>query len=121
MKMPEEALKPDRVLDRRNRHRSKDLIDPMAVITSFGSPLYQLKVQDLSDQGVGIVVRSDSHFLKVIEVGKEVDVRLVLPRYYRYRGSADHCRSRVEHITEIQEGPFKGHLHVGISFGPLGN
>jgi hypothetical protein len=86
----------------------------MAVISMSGTPLYQLKIRDLSDEGAGIVVRTDSSLLKMIEIGKELTVRLVLPR--DYSGPSGHYQSRVEHITELQEGPFKGHLIVGLSF-----
>jgi hypothetical protein len=86
----------------------------MAVISVSSSPLYQLKIRDLSVEGAGIVVRADSSLLKMIEIGKELTVRLVLPR--DYSGPSGHYQSRVEHITELQEGPFKGHLIVGLSF-----
>ena len=91
-----------------------DLSNPMAEIKLSGSPIYMLKVRDLSDKGAGVIVKSDSSLLKMIEIGKELTVRLVLPR--DYSGPSGHYQSRVEHITELQEGPFKGHLIVGLSF-----
>lgn len=99
--------------DRRSRYRSTDLSNPMVEIRLAGGPLYQLKVRDLSNDGAGIVVRSDSNFLKMIEVGQRLDVRLILP--VNYKGPSGHYRSTVEHITEIAEGPYNGHLVVGIS------
>lgn len=102
--------------DRRARYRLKEMTKPMAVIRSSTGPVYLLKVRELSDQGVGIVVRPDSQFLQMIEVGQEVTVRLVLPKSYSFRGSSGHLRSRVVHITEILEGRFKGHMIVGLSF-----
>ena len=86
----------------------------MVVISLSGSPLYQLKVRDLSDQGAGIVVRADSNLIQKIEAGQELRVRVVLPR--GFPGPSGHFRSRVEHITELQEGPFNGHMIVGLSF-----
>ena len=88
----------------------------MIEIRFTGHPTYQLKVRDLSNGGAGIVVRPDSNLLKMIEIGQELNVRLVLPR--DYRGPSGHFRSKVEHITEIQNGPYKGHFVVGISFLP---
>jgi hypothetical protein len=114
MKMPDEAIETAPPPERRYRSRSTDLSDPLAEIKFSGSPAYMLKVRDLSDKGAGIVVKSDSGLLKMIEIGKELMVRLVLPR--EYRGPSGNCRSRVEHITEIQEGPFKGHMILGLSF-----
>lgn len=86
----------------------------MVVIGLSGCPLYQLKVRDLSDEGVGVVVRADSNLFQKIEIGQEFRVRVVLPR--GYKGPTGHYLSRVEHITELQEGPFNGHMIVGLSF-----
>ena len=99
--------------DRRNRSRSTVLSNPMVEIRLEGGPLYQLKVRDLSNEGAGIVVRSDSNFLKRIQVGQNLDIHLILP--VNYKGPSGHYRSVVQHITEISEGPYSGHLVVGIS------
>ncbi|RPJ76168.1 MAG: hypothetical protein EHM15_02430 [Desulfobacteraceae bacterium] len=88
--------------------------NPMAVITLSGGPLYQLKIRDLSEEGVGIVARPDSLFLQKIKIGQEVLASVLLPR--GYKGPSGHYRSRVEHVTEIKEGPFSGHMIVGLSF-----
>ena len=114
MKLANESSEPDQVTDRRNRSRSKKLSNPMVVISLSGGPLYQLKVRDLSFKGAGIVVRADSTFLQKIEIGRELKVRVVLPR--GYKGPSGFYQSKVEHITEIQEGPYKGHMIVGLSF-----
>jgi hypothetical protein len=112
--MPAETLKPIQHPEDRRKPRSKDLSIPMVEIKFPGNPVYHLKVRDISDEGVGILVRPDSNLLKLIEIGHEVIVKLLLPR--SYSGPSGNFRSRVEHITEIQEGPFKGHLVVGLSF-----
>ena len=116
MNLPEELLKQDHQIDRRDRYRSKELGNPTVVISFAGGPVYQLKIRDLSYEGAGIVVRADSNFLQKIEIGRELKVRVLLPG--GYQGPSGFYRSRVEHITDIQEGPFKGHLIVGISFLP---
>ncbi len=100
--------------DRRARYRAKEMSNPMAVITLSGGPLYQLKIRDLSEEGVGIVARPDSLFLQKIKIGQEVLASVLLPR--GYKGPSGHYRSRVEHVTEIKEGPFSGHMIVGLSF-----
>jgi hypothetical protein len=85
----------------------------MVEIRLAGGPLYQLKVRDLSNDGAGVVVRSDSNFLKMIHVGQKLSVRLILPT--GYRGPSGHYRARVEHISEIADGPYNGHRIVGLS------
>jgi len=116
MNLPKEWLKPDHQTDRRDRYRSKELGNPTVVISFAGGPIYQLKIRDLSYEGAGIVVRADSQFLKRVEIGRELKIRVLLPG--GYQGPSGFYRSRVEHITEILDGPFKGHLIVGISFIP---
>jgi hypothetical protein len=100
--------------DRRAKTRSKELTNPMVVVSLSGGPLYQLKVGDLSEEGAGVVVRADSNFVQRIVIGQELTVRVVLPR--DYQGPSGHYLSRIEHITEIKEGPFPGHMIVGLSF-----
>ena len=114
MNMPANPFQSGLLQDRRARTRSRELTDPMLVVSLHGGPLYQLKVRDLSDEGAGIVARADSNLLQRVEVGQVVKVRVVLPR--NYKGPSGHYQSRVEHITQIQEGPFSGHMIIGLSF-----
>jgi hypothetical protein len=114
MKMPDETSKPSQHPEERRKLRSKDLSNPMVEIKLPGNPIYQLKVRDISDEGVGVLVRPDSKLLNLIEIGHEVSIKLVLPR--NYRGPSGNFRARVEHVSEIQEGPYHNHLVVGISF-----
>ena len=114
MRMSDKSAQSNQPPERRHRYRSKDLSNPMIVISLSGGPLYQLKLRDLSYEGAGIVVRADSQFLQKVEIGRELKVRVVLPR--GYQGPSGYYQSRVEHITELQEGPYKGHLIVGLSF-----
>jgi hypothetical protein len=116
MKLPDATAKPSQNAEVRRKPRSKDLSNPMVEIKIPGNPIYQLKVRDISDEGVGVLVRPDSKLLNLIEVGHEVSVKLVLPR--NYRGPSGNFRTRVEHITEIQEDRFKGYMIVGLFFLP---
>ena len=112
--MPDKPSKSTQHSDRRSKARFTLSSNPMIEIRFTGHPAYQLKARDLTNEGAGIVVRPDSNLLKMIEVGQELNIRLVLPR--DYRGPSGHFRSRVMHINEIQEGPFKGHMVIGLSF-----
>jgi hypothetical protein len=114
MKMPDETSKPSQQPEVRRKPRSTDLSNPMVEIKSPGNPIFQLKVRNISDEGVGVLVRPDSKLLNLIKIGHEVSVKLVLPR--NYKGPSGNFRARVKHITEIQEGRFKGHMIIGLSF-----
>jgi hypothetical protein len=78
-----------------------------------GVPVYQLKVRDISDRGAGVVVKADSNFVAMIAVGQELTMKLLSPVESKSRVGL--YRSRIEHISELKSGRFKGHLVVGIS------
>jgi hypothetical protein len=104
---------PNQNTDRRLEPRATQLSNHRAEFKFPGVPIYQLKVRDLSAKGAGVVARADSNFLKMIEIGQELDVKLISPG--ETIGSSGHYRSRIEHVSELKEGRFRGHMVVGIS------
>ena len=99
--------------EKRVEPRTNSLTDHRAELKFPGVPVYQFKVRDISEHGAGVVVRADSDFLKMIQVGQNVKVNLLAPGGPERSG---HFKSRIEHISELEKGRFKGHLAVGISF-----
>ena len=99
------------------RERRKDSRHPaqpeyMVGFVIIGHPVYQLKLQDLSTQGLGAIVRSDSQLLSLIEVGQQVKLRLLsISEPTDFQGT---YQANIVHITESKNGPFRGHLIVGI-------
>jgi hypothetical protein len=102
--------KPSQQMERRREPRATELSNQRAEFKLTYVPVYQLKVRDLSAKGAGIVVRADSNVLKMIQVGQELDVKMIPET-----ASPGYQRSRVAHVTELKEGRFKGHMLVGIS------
>ena len=98
-------------MERRREARATELPNQRAEFKLTYVPVYQLKVRDLSVKGAGIVVRADSNFLKMIQVGQELDVKMIPGT-----GASGYQRSRVAHVTELKEGRYRGHLVVGLSF-----
>ena len=80
-------------------------------VRMVGYPVYQFKIQDVSEHGLGMIVRPDSNFLKQIEVGKEIQMRLISQTDAHPPG---HYRAVIEHISTLEKGPFKSHLIIGI-------
>jgi hypothetical protein len=99
--------------NRRREPRATKLSNHRAEFKLTGVPIYQLKVRDLSAKGAGIVSRADSNFLKMIRIGQELDVTLI--SFADATGPSGYYRSRIEHISELKEGRFKGHIVIGIS------
>ena len=107
--MEQPGQPPDRRLD----PRTTKLSNHRAEFKFAGVPIYQLKVRDLSANGAGIVARADSKILNLIRVGQELDVKLISSG--ETGGPSMHYKSRIEHVSELKEGPFRGHMLVGIS------
>ena len=105
--------KPGQPPDRRLEPRVTKLSNHSAEFKIPGVPVYQLKVRDLSANGAGIVARTDSKILNIIRIGQELDVKLI--SHGESAGPSGHYRSRIEHISELQEGRFRGHMVIGIS------
>jgi hypothetical protein len=103
----------DQPINRRRIPRATKLSNHRAEFKLTGVPTYQLKVRDLSAKGAGIVARGDSNFLKMIRIGQELDVKLF--SFAEAAGPSGYYRSRIEHISELKEGRFKGHIVIGIS------
>lgn len=100
-------------VERRAEARAGRLSNHRAEFKFPGVPVYQLKVRDLSEKGAGVVVKAGSNFLTLIEVGQELHMKLLSPSESPI--PAGHYMSRVQHISELEGGRFKGHLVVGVS------
>ena len=103
-KMSEEFSRENRNPIKRSKPRATRLPSPMVEIKFPGVPLYQLKIHDTGDGGIGVIVRPDSDLLNHIDVGQELEVGLIAPTE-DYQKPSGHYLSKIEHITEIQEGP----------------
>jgi hypothetical protein len=77
-----------------------------------GALVYQLKLQDISQNGAGIIVRPDSGFLSLIKVDQQFKVKLLAPGDSQVAQGI--YQVRIAHVTESKEGRFKGHVVVGI-------
>jgi hypothetical protein len=98
--------------DRRLEPRVTKLSNHRVEFKFTGVPVYQLIVRDLSAHGAGIVARTDSKILNIIRIGQELDVKLI--SHGESAGPTGHYKSRIEHISEVKEGRFRGHMVVGI-------
>ena len=73
---------------------------------------YQLKLQDISQTGAGVIVKPDSKFLDLVQVNQHFTVKLMSPRDSQLAQGI--YQVRIAHITESKEGRFKGHMVIGI-------
>ncbi len=99
--------------ERRSQDRAVQLSNHRAEFKFPGVPVYQLKVRDLSEKGAGVVVKAGSNFLTLIAIGQELNMKLLSPA--ESASPFGQYLSRVQHISELAGGRFKGHLVVGMS------
>jgi hypothetical protein len=100
-------------IERRREKRTYRLSEPMAELRLSNSPIYQLKLNDASRNGVGMIVRSDSRLLSVLSVGQEF--RVMLLSYGRSEILPGLYTAVVEHISRLKEGPYEGHFVIGVA------
>ena len=97
--------------ERRGKHRRTQLRNYRVEIKLIGAPIYQFRVMDVSSNGAGILIKEDSKFLDMIEVGKIVDTEFISPEGTNPAGN---YRTEIRHITKTNEGKHKGHYLVGL-------
>lgn len=102
-----------RKTERRSEKRIGHLSWPMAELRVPGSPTYQLKLKDASRSGAGIIVRPDSRLLAAISVGQEFSLRLLSSNRTQFIPGL--FEAVVKHISELKEGPYTGHIVVGVA------
>jgi hypothetical protein len=77
-----------------------------------GVPVYQLKAKDISETGIGVVVRPDSKFLTLFQVGQEIHLKLLTPQESSHKQGF--YKARISRITDLDDGKFKGHKLVAL-------
>ena len=97
--------------DRRASSRRIKIRNYRVEIMLIGQPIYQFKVRDVSLKGAGFLVKEDSNFLNLIEVGQIVDAKFLSPTGDSPSGM---YKAEIKHITKPAEGKYRGHHLVGI-------
>ena len=103
--------KVNRFKERRARSRRTVLRNYRIEIKLIGAPIYQFRVQDVSTDGAGILIKEDSKFLSMIEVGQIVDTDFISPDGTDPTGN---YKAEIRHITKPNNGKNKGHFLVGL-------
>jgi hypothetical protein len=108
----ESEQKDKRFKERRAKHRRTQLRNYRVEIKLVGAPIYQFRVNDVSSDGAGILIKEDSKFLNMIKVGQIVEADFISPEDTDPTGNH---KVEVRHITKPNEGKYKGHYLVGLS------
>ncbi len=98
--------------ERRACPRRTQLRNYRVEIKLIGQPIYQFRVRDVSQKGAGLLVKDDSEFLNLIEVGQIVDADFISPTGKMPSGL---YKVEIRHITKPGKGERRGHRLVGVS------
>ena len=101
-----------RLKERRAWPRRTQLRNYRVEIKLIGEPIYQFRVSDVSIQGARLLIKEDSEFLNLIEVGQIVDADFISPTGKTPSGPYN---VEIKHITKPAAGGHRGHRLVGGS------
>jgi hypothetical protein len=112
MELTNDNEQPGMPSERRSTARSTRLRNHRIEIKLVGEPVYQFKVRDVSPKGAGILVKDDSAFLTMVEVGRILEVHFISPRGSEPTG---YFKAEIKHISQLKQSRYKGHRVIGIS------
>ena len=98
--------------DRRSEIRqiAKDCYS--AEIRLVGVPVHEVKLKDLSSKGASILFKDNSSLLNHLHVGQDLSVKY----FFEDRSKpSEMFQAKAKHITEVNEGRFKGYYLAGLS------
>jgi hypothetical protein len=98
--------------ERRSDPRRAKLRDYRIEIKLVGKPIYQFRVINVTTKGAGLLIKDDSAFLQMIEVGQIVEADFISPEGTAPSGLYE---AVIKHITKLDMQEYKGHQLVGLS------
>jgi hypothetical protein len=93
-----------------NRQDAKDCY--RAEVKLVGVPIYELRLKDLSSKGACILLQDNSSLLDHLQIGQSLTVKYFFEDRLK---PSEMFQAEVKHITEIEEGRFKGYCSAGLS------
>ena len=98
--------------EKRSQTRREKLRNYRIEIKFVGKPIYQFRVINVTVKGAGLLIKDDSAFLKMIEVGQVVEANFISPKGTTPSGL---YKAEVKHITKLDMQEPRGHRLVGMS------
>ena len=98
--------------EKRSEPRRAKLRNYRIEIKFVGKPIYQFRVINVTTKGAGLLIKYDSAFLKMIEVGQIVEADFISPEGTAPSGI---YKSEIKHITKLDGQEHRGHQLVGLS------
>ncbi len=109
--MPKDLLQ-NIAKEKRSESRRAKLRNYRIEIKFVGKPIYQFRVIDVTNKGVGLLIKDDSAFLAMIKVGQIIEVDFISPEGTEPSGM---FQTEIKHISKLDQQKYKGHRLVGLS------
>jgi hypothetical protein len=97
--------------EKRSEPRRAKLRNYRVAIKFVGKPIYQFRVINVSAKGSRLLIKNDSAFLKMIEVGQIVEANFISPEGTAPSGL---YKAEIKHITKLDKKENLGHRLVGL-------
>ena len=98
--------------EKRTEARSAKLRNYRVEIKFIGKPIYQFRVINITAKSAGLLIKDDSAFLQMIEVGQIVEADFISPEGTPPSGL---YKAVIKHITKLDMQEHRGHHLVGLS------
>ena len=98
--------------ERRSEPRRSKLRNYRIEIKFVGKPIYQFRVINVTAKSAGLLIKDNSAFLKMIEVGQIVEADFISPEDTPPSGL---YKAVIKHITKHDMQEYRGHYLVGLS------
>ena len=98
--------------EKRSEPRRAKLRNYRIEIKFVGTPIYQFRVTNVTVKGAGLLIKDESAFLKMIEVGQIVEANFISPEGTAPSGL---YKAEIKHITKLANKENRGHQLVGLS------
>jgi hypothetical protein len=98
--------------EKRSEPRRAKLRNYRIEIKFVSKPIYQFRVINVTAKGAGLLIKDDSAFLKLIEVGQVVEADFISPEGTNPSGL---YKTEIKHITKLDMQEHRGHQLVGLS------
>lgn len=98
--------------EKRSEPRRAKLRNYRIEIKLVGEPIYQFRVINVTTKGAGLLIKDDSAFLQMIEVGQIVEADFISPEGTAPSGLYE---AEIKHITKLDMQEYRGHRLLGLS------
>ena len=97
--------------EKRSEPRRAKLRNYRIEIKFVSKPIYQFRVIDVTAKSAGLLIKDDSAFLKMIEVGQILEADFISPEGIAPSGL---YKAEIKHITKLNKQEHRGHHLVGL-------